>query len=98
MKNEILMTEKGFYIDEGDGTATRYVFDGKYRRVGDPETIPENAVPTTKAMMRIKAKNFELEDDPSDMTVKELKAVLDERGIEYSSRAKKDELQVLLNG
>lgn len=34
----------------------------------------------------------------TDLSVKELKAKLDELGIQYSSRASKDELQSLLDG
>ncbi len=34
---------------------------------------------------------------PDKMTVKEIKALLDEKGIEYPAKAKKDELLALLN-
>jgi len=38
------------------------------------------------------------EDTPAKVTVKDLKAALDDKGIEYPANAKKDELQALLDG
>ncbi len=40
----------------------------------------------------------ESDKEPAKVTVKDLKAALDEKGVEYPANAKKDELQALLDG
>ena len=50
----------------------------------------------------LKKDNKEIEQDDqaeeSELTIKEIKSMLDEKGIEYSAKARKDELISLLEG
>lgn len=97
MKNDIIRTQKGYFIDNGDGTAHRYVYDGLFKRIGEPVSTP-NGGKVDVSIVRIKPIGVEQSVDKQELTKKEIMEKLDDAGVEYDGRSKKADLLEILGG